>query len=437
MSFTATPNPVEPSDSLTASGTGSRKRPTRIRVAATDPTMPNAILAEFTMPANGRFTKAIYAPGGPARETSLVLQQKRADGVWAQTASVKLLLVASGGGGGTAPEPPNVPPASPFPVVSNVQGTVTGQTTATITANTDIASTVVVEYGTTIAYGSQTAATSSGTSHSRDLTGLTAGTTYHYRVRATASGNLTLDSDRTFTTQGTVVVPPPPDPPPGQTGTIVLPGFLVEAALDGETDMILVDTHGPYRESFGSTQRSLSFTMKAHYGQLPVIDGTGQLQNFYYNLNGVIVFRQLRWQGFRANGSGVIGNNNGTMTLDACTGVGLGPVNSLSQYVYAFGNGTTTLRGGTRITGAPGSALQLYTNGAGTPTVNVEAGCELTGQHRGVFAYDGTLNFTGGGSRVLATGTAIDLEKTSDCTVNGLASCTGGAVDGSVRVFNA
>ena len=43
---------------------------------------------------------------------------------------------------------------------------------------------VRVQYGTTPAYGLETADTASGTSHSRTLSSLTANTTYYYRVRA-------------------------------------------------------------------------------------------------------------------------------------------------------------------------------------------------------------------------------------------------------------
>jgi hypothetical protein len=60
-----------------------------------------------------------------------------------------------------------------------------------------------VEYGTTTAYGSQsTLDTNLVTSHSAPLTGLSAGTLYHYRVRSTDSfGNPVVSGDFTFTTQ--------------------------------------------------------------------------------------------------------------------------------------------------------------------------------------------------------------------------------------------
>ncbi|MEM3512803.1 MAG: M14 family zinc carboxypeptidase [Thermoplasmata archaeon] len=87
------------------------------------------------------------------------------------------------------------------PVISNVAASGVTASSATITWETDDASTSVVEYGTTTLYG-QTATGSSGvTSHSVTLSGLTASTTYHFRVKsADAAGNLATSSDYTFTT---------------------------------------------------------------------------------------------------------------------------------------------------------------------------------------------------------------------------------------------
>jgi hypothetical protein len=124
----------------------------------------------------------------------------------------KLLLVARGDGG-TVPvpnPPPTPPPDITAPTVSGVSVTVT-TTTAVVICATDEAATVQVEYGTTTGYGTTTSATSSGTSHSRTLSGLTPGQTYHYRIRATdTAGNLRLDGDRTFTTSASATLPGAP-----------------------------------------------------------------------------------------------------------------------------------------------------------------------------------------------------------------------------------
>ncbi|MEM3723663.1 MAG: right-handed parallel beta-helix repeat-containing protein [Candidatus Hadarchaeales archaeon] len=86
-----------------------------------------------------------------------------------------------------------------IPWISNVQSS-PSQTSATITWTTSKASTSVVEYGPTTAYG-YTATDGVTTSHSVSLSGLSAGTTYHYRVKSMdADNNLEIYFDNTFTT---------------------------------------------------------------------------------------------------------------------------------------------------------------------------------------------------------------------------------------------
>jgi uncharacterized protein (TIGR02145 family) len=101
--------------------------------------------------------------------------------------------------------------------------TTLGQTTAAATnvnvtaatlngfINDNHLSTVVTfEYGVTTSYGNTATATQSPvtgntiTNVSADITGLTAGTTYHYRVKAVNSLGTTYGNDMTFTTLGQV-----------------------------------------------------------------------------------------------------------------------------------------------------------------------------------------------------------------------------------------
>ena len=90
--------------------------------------------------------------------------------------------------------------------------TATGATlNATVNANM-VSTAVTFEYGTTTSYGqtvnaSQSPVTGNAiTNVSANLTGLTAGTTYHFRVKAVNSVGTTYGSDMTFTT----LYPPPP-----------------------------------------------------------------------------------------------------------------------------------------------------------------------------------------------------------------------------------
>ncbi len=88
------------------------------------------------------------------------------------------------------------------PLISSVAVTDLGIDSAALAWLTDEPATSQVEYGTTTAYGSSTALDSStDTSHARVVTGLSSGTTYHFRVRsADAAGNLGVSGDATFTT---------------------------------------------------------------------------------------------------------------------------------------------------------------------------------------------------------------------------------------------
>lgn len=96
------------------------------------------------------------------------------------------------------------------PVISNVQASGISSTSATITWTTDDSSTSQVEYGLSSSYGMSTVEdTIVVTSHSVLVSGLSAGTTYHYRVKSTNGAGMTSYSgDYTFTT--TPVVPGQP-----------------------------------------------------------------------------------------------------------------------------------------------------------------------------------------------------------------------------------
>lgn len=95
------------------------------------------------------------------------------------------------------------PPDTTPPVISNVQATAITASGATITWTTDEASNSVVEYGLTTSYGSSASNAANVTSHSIPLTGLSANTLYHYRVKSTdAAGNTATSVDHTFQTGG-------------------------------------------------------------------------------------------------------------------------------------------------------------------------------------------------------------------------------------------
>jgi hypothetical protein len=94
------------------------------------------------------------------------------------------------------------PPSNNPPVISAVTSSNVTQTSATISWTTDIPSSSQVLYGTSSSYNQSTTLDSTQvTSHSQTITGLTAGTIYHFAVQSTGSAsNTSTSSDNTFTT---------------------------------------------------------------------------------------------------------------------------------------------------------------------------------------------------------------------------------------------
>jgi hypothetical protein len=97
----------------------------------------------------------------------------------------------------------NVTVDNAAPVISSVNSTVLGTSSATITWTTNETADTQVEYGLTTAYGqSTTLAAALVTAHSQTLSSLTANTLYNYRVKSRdAQGNLATSGNFTFTTQ--------------------------------------------------------------------------------------------------------------------------------------------------------------------------------------------------------------------------------------------
>ncbi len=90
------------------------------------------------------------------------------------------------------------------PVISGVSVTAISCTNATVGWTTDKLSTSYVDYGTPVGppYGSTTGSATLVTSHTVTVTGLIAGTTYHYRARSgDASANESFTGDQSFITQ--------------------------------------------------------------------------------------------------------------------------------------------------------------------------------------------------------------------------------------------
>ena len=112
------------------------------------------------------------------------------------TASALAWVVAGAAAVAAAPTAITGPVGSVGPTSATVSGTVNPGGQAT---------TWYVEYGTSTSYGSQSASASVGSGSanvavSRALSGLAAGTTYHYRVVATNGAGTSRGADGIFTT---------------------------------------------------------------------------------------------------------------------------------------------------------------------------------------------------------------------------------------------
>lgn len=99
-------------------------------------------------------------------------------------------------------KPPVASADTTAPVLSSITSTGISANSATITWTTNESADSQVEYGLTTAYGTNTTLnTSLVLSHSVTMTGLSASTLYHYRVKSKdAAGNLATSADYTFTT---------------------------------------------------------------------------------------------------------------------------------------------------------------------------------------------------------------------------------------------
>lgn len=153
------------------------------------------------------------------------------------------------------------------PVVTTAAASSIAENAATITGTVDpngAATTYEIQYGTSTSYGLRSASRSAGSGNDPvaievRLTGLTANTTYHYRLSATNAAGVRNSADRSFRTQGAV----PPIVTIGDAGPITARA----ATVTGTVNPRGVATR--YRFEFG---RGTNLNLRTAY--VAVGDGT-------------------------------------------------------------------------------------------------------------------------------------------------------------------
>jgi len=147
------------------------------------------------------------------------------------------------------------------PTISNVSSSGLTQTQATISWTTDEFSTSHLDYGLTAAYGSSSILDPSlVTSHSVSLGGLSAGTTYNYRVRSKdASGNESVSTNQTFSTQT------------AQVADTTAPAAITNIASSNITETS-VDLSWTATGDDGSSGTAASYDIR--YSTTPITDST-------------------------------------------------------------------------------------------------------------------------------------------------------------------
>jgi phosphodiesterase/alkaline phosphatase D-like protein len=143
------------------------------------------------------------------------------------------------------------PPDTTPPVISGVSSSGVTSNGATVSWTTNEASDTQVDYGTSTSYGSSTPSNSSPvTSHSAVLTGLSASTLYHYRVKSRdAAGNLATSGDFTFTTQASADTTPPVIGSVASSGVTSSTATVTWSTNEASDSQVQYDTNRSYGSS--------------------------------------------------------------------------------------------------------------------------------------------------------------------------------------------
>ena len=270
------------------------------------------------------------------------------------------------------------------PVISGVSTSNITNSGATITWNTDEASTSQIEYGTTTSYGSSTTIDNNMvTSHSVTVSGLLSWTTYHFKVKSQdAASNLATSGDFTFST----LAPPDTTPP---TGTITINNNAAYATTTSVTlTLTCSDTESTCAEmrlsNNGTTWNAWETYAATKSWTLTSGDG---MKTVYVK--------------YKDNASNISSNYTDNITLDSTTptisGIGAGSISSSTVVISWTTNeaSTTQVEYGTTI--SYGSSTTLDTNLVTSHSVSLTGLSFSTAYHYRVKSRDeaGNLSISG------------------------------------------
>lgn len=147
------------------------------------------------------------------------------------------------------------------PVISAISASNINQNGANISWTTNEVSDSQVEYGNTTSYGTSSPLnTSLDTAHTQVVSGLDAGTTYHYRVKSRdAAGNLATSGDMTFVTPSAADTTAPSAPTGLAAGTVT--SSSVSLSWAASTDNVGVTGYQVFRDGVQTgTSTTTSYT---------------------------------------------------------------------------------------------------------------------------------------------------------------------------------
>jgi len=201
--------------------------------------------------------------------------------------------------------------ATGSPVAATNPATLIASFSATLNGSVDphgLTTTVHFQYGTTTSYGSTTSSqTKTGSTYQNvaaNISGLTASTTYHFRIVATNSAGTRYGSDRTFTTLSAT------GPPVVITNSATLIASF-SATLNGS-----VDPHGL------TTTVYFQYGTTTGYGLTTAIQSkTGNAyQNVAANISGLTASTIYHFRIVATNSAGTVYGSDRTFTTLSATG---------------------------------------------------------------------------------------------------------------------